>query len=241
MAHEPSPLVIAEARARQLAADNERLIGENRQLKEDNRLLKKTNERLEAENRELRELSIIDDLTGVLNARGFLQGMELRFTDSQSWGGKERRKRRRDPEQHNGTLVALDLTGFKGVNDAISRDSGDQLLIVLAHTLKESVRDSDIVARFGGDEFVILFYRQPKSFVEERMKFIHRRVREITLGMQKGEIEAALHRDFLVDFRYTLVGIDRKVDFGKMIKSMLDNIKRQGSDLRLAHLAPPES
>ena len=125
------------------------------------------------------------------------------------------------------------------VNDAITRDVGDELLIMVAHTLRESVRDSDLVARMSGDEFLIFFHRQPKSFAEERMKFIHRRVREITLGMSQEEILAALRREFLVDFRYTMATIDRRVDFGKLIKSMFDRLEHTGIDLRLAHLPPP--
>ena len=193
--------------------------------------------RLQELNDELRELSIIDDLTGILNLRGFLQAMKMRFVpEVHQWSGDERRHRRRDPETH-GTLVAIDLSGFKGVNDALTRQLGDQLLIMIAHTLRESVRDIDLAARMSGDEFLIFFHRQPKSFAEERMKYVHRRVREITLGMTLEEIQKALCREFLVDFRYTMTAIDRRLDFHKLSRSMFDRLEHTGPSLRLAHLS----
>jgi len=53
-------------------------------------------------------------------------------------------------------LIYLDLDGFKAVNDKFGHDQGDHLLIELANQLNEVVRDTDTVARIGGDEFVVL-------------------------------------------------------------------------------------
>ncbi len=56
----------------------------------------------------------------------------------------------------SGALFFLDLDGFKNINDTFGHNAGDELLLITAKRLSRSLRDSDRVYRFGGDEFVIL-------------------------------------------------------------------------------------
>lgn len=92
---------------------------------------------------ELRQHAFTDPLTKVLNRRGFLQLAE---------------RRTREAAQRNlGTCcIVLDVDDFKTVNDVHGHAAGDVVLQSLATTLRRSVDRSDIVARTGGDEFVVL-------------------------------------------------------------------------------------
>jgi len=89
--------------------------------------------------RRLTELATRDTLTGVWNRR--------RLEEELDWLVRGER---------SGTLLVLDLDGFKQVNDRLGHDAGDELLRRVAHTLSGCVRRADVVARLGGDEFAVL-------------------------------------------------------------------------------------
>ena len=88
-------------------------------------------------------LATVDELTGLSNRRGF----EL-------FGAKMLELCRR--QALAATLLFVDLDGFKAINDDFGHDQGDLALIEFARTFEATFRESDIVARFGGDEFVTL-------------------------------------------------------------------------------------
>lgn len=93
--------------------------------------------------RDLAELARVDSLTGLANRRHF----EERLNESMV----------RSQRHATGlALLYMDLDGFKGVNDRLGHDAGDQLLVEVGRRLRGLVRDSDLVARLGGDEFAIL-------------------------------------------------------------------------------------
>jgi len=111
---------------------------------------------------QLETLSETDELTGLLNRRAF----ESQFSH---YAGLAQR----------GTAVALgliDIDYFKPINDEYGHATGDAVLRHLAGVLRESVRASDLVARFGGDEFVVLLVDIDSSgltdwFVRLRTRF----------------------------------------------------------------------
>lgn len=93
--------------------------------------------------RSLRTRSLIDELTGLYNRRGFLALAQHLLRASQ------RRER-------SYALLFIDLDGLKRVNDSQGHAAGDQLIRDLAGLLMRTFRKSDVVARLGGDEFVVL-------------------------------------------------------------------------------------
>ncbi|OUS32551.1 hypothetical protein A9Q99_00310 [Gammaproteobacteria bacterium 45_16_T64] len=68
----------------------------------------------------------------------------------------ERATSRADREKKEFALLFIDLDGFKSINDSLGHKTGDQVLITIAHRLERLIRKSDTLARFGGDEFVML-------------------------------------------------------------------------------------
>lgn len=71
------------------------------------------------------------------------------------------------------TVLALDLDGFKKVNDALGHGVGDELLRIAAQRLRETLRDVDTLARVGGDEFVAVL---PKAATEAEIQAVARRM-----------------------------------------------------------------
>jgi len=91
---------------------------------------------------ELRAEASRDALTGLLNRRGFEQAVEpLRAEAARDGRGD--------------VLLYLDLDGFKPINDVFGHAVGDEALRTVAGILRHALRASDLVARFGGDEFVV--------------------------------------------------------------------------------------
>ena len=119
-------------------------------------------------------LSYHDQLTGLYNRRFYEE--ELKRLDTE----------RNLPL----TIIMGDVNGLKMVNDSFGHSAGDQLLVAVARAIKDACRADDIIARFGGDEFIIIL---PKTEAEEAEKIIER----IKMNLSKG---MALPIDISVSF-----------------------------------------
>ena len=105
--------------------------------------LEKANARLAQLMEEVRSLSLKDELTGLYNRRGFLALAEQQLKIA-------------NRAQRTASLFFFDLDGMKAINDSLGHARGDAALAAVADVLRASFRDSDILARIGGDEFVVM-------------------------------------------------------------------------------------
>ncbi|MBQ9982995.1 MAG: GGDEF domain-containing protein [Lachnospiraceae bacterium] len=122
--------------------------------------LEQTLAKTEANNRVLDELSRSDQLTGVLNRRGFLDTVKQYVEDERNYGKKA-------------IAVYADMDNLKVINDEFGHDEGDYSLKIIAKALTESLRQSDVVARMGGDEFAAFAVVSQENFPETIKKRIH--------------------------------------------------------------------
>ena len=143
--------LILKARTYKLAADRRRL---EIAVKERSAQLAEANSQLGVANDRLRELSFTDGLTQVHNRHFFSSIIDTEISSAQ------RRSDPRTPSEpgRNRDLVffMVDLDHFKEVNDTWGHAAGDRVLKETALRLQESVRTSDLVVRWGGEEFLIL-------------------------------------------------------------------------------------
>lgn len=108
------------------------------------RAFNQMNRDLSSAHKELRELSIRDELTGLYNRRHFSEQAEKAFEHSIRY-------------KQSLSVMIGDVDNFKKINDTLTHSIGDFVLRALGNILTSNTRKSDIVARYGGEEFVIVF------------------------------------------------------------------------------------
>ncbi len=108
--------------------------------------------RMEAEET-IKQMAFYDPLTGLPNRRLLMEQLSQAFASSARSG-------------RNGAVLFIDLDNFKDINDTLGHDSGDLLLQQAAQRLKSCLRAGDIVARMGGDEFVVMLEDLSEQAIE---------------------------------------------------------------------------
>jgi diguanylate cyclase (GGDEF)-like protein len=115
----------------------------------------------------LESLSRTDELTGLMNRRGFIE--ELRRSLARA---------RRSGE--TGVVIFCDVDAFKSINDSFGHAAGDEVLRGIGQTITASVREIDTVARLGGDEFAVLLTNTNRRDGAKRARMIQRELDRAT-------------------------------------------------------------
>lgn len=122
----------------------------------------------------LRDSSLRDGMTGLYNRR-FLE----EFIDQVISQAK------RKDETY--TIMMLDVDFFKMVNDTYGHDIGDKVIVELAHVLKDSIRESDLAIRYGGEEFLVMLHNASDEGAMQVAKKIHREFGSLSFDVGHGE------------------------------------------------------
>ena len=122
---------------------------------------------------QIRQLATHDDLTGLLNRRAMLDRMQL--------------EQRRSLRSGSPLLIAqLDIDHFKAVNDTHGHAAGDLVLQSFADTVRRNVRDTDVLARWGGEEFVLLLCDTPAADAVTLMERLRQAVQAMQVPVAQG-------------------------------------------------------
>ncbi|WXL26125.1 diguanylate cyclase [Ectopseudomonas mendocina] len=106
---------------------------------------------------EQRQKALIDPLTGLSNRAGWNERLEIEMARLQRYGGEL-------------LMAILDIDYFKRINDSYGHQAGDKVLRIIASELAKRLRKTDFIARFGGEEFVILLPSTPLEGGEQLLQ-----------------------------------------------------------------------
>ena len=130
-------------------------------------------EELQSAKKRAEELALKDELTGLNNRRAFFdQGSRL-FKQAARF-------------KHHTSLIMMDIDYFKNINDNYGHSVGDQVLQVIANLLQKTIREIDLVARMGGEEFAFIL---PETDLDEAIKMAERLRQKIASTTIKNENE----------------------------------------------------
>jgi diguanylate cyclase (GGDEF)-like protein/PAS domain S-box-containing protein len=164
---------------------------------------------------QLRILSVTDELTGLYNRRGFFTLAEQQLKVARRLGKAV-------------FLLSGDLDNLKELNDELGHQKGDQMLTEAAAVLRESFRESDIIARIGGDEFVVFQMEDAAAFPERIVRRLQKNIdahnakkgRDYVMSLSYGVVQCTAERACSVDAM--LLQADKKMYEQKRLKHDLN-------------------
>ncbi len=177
--------------------------------------------KIEDRTRELEELSMRDMLTGLYNQRAFFDYLRKEISNAERY-------------RESLVLCYFDLNGFKAINDKQGHQEGDEVLLAAGKIIHDSMRESDIAFRYGGDEFALIL---PHSSLEEADVFAKRLVKNFRVDDMRGVSfsmgMAAVGPDEFVDYEKLLNAADNE-----MYKAKSKTKKRRGFYISSVYVKP---
>lgn len=176
-------------------------------------LLRGQKEHFEAqlERERMQQLALTDEITGLWNQRRLHKDLEEKVESNEAF-----------------SLLFIDIDFFKNVNDQFGHVHGSQLLIDMASILRRELRGSDLIYRYGGDEFIVLLPKTPldegkkialrlSASVKEHEFFVQERPYRLSLsvGIADFPTDAKTSKD-LVDFADKMMYMSKKSGRGKV-------------------------
>jgi diguanylate cyclase (GGDEF)-like protein/PAS domain S-box-containing protein len=127
---------------------------------------------LEEKNRLLEEMTRTDPLTGVANRRHLFEVLEAELERAKRYTQKL-------------SIAMLDIDYFKKVNDTYGHQTGDEVLKAVAETVRNAIREVDVVGRYGGEEFLLLMPNTDETGSLQLVKRIRMDVEALSVGEKK--------------------------------------------------------
>lgn len=119
--------------------------------------------------RRLKVMSTRDGMTGVYNRRHWELLLRNEFDNCRRY-------------QRDATLLIIDIDHFKSINDTWGHDVGDEAIVALTRQLQMTLRGSDVIGRFGGDEFAVIMCGTPAASAIAAMSRVHERLSLLRLS-----------------------------------------------------------
>ena len=166
------------------------------------------------------ELARKDELTGAANRRSFFENAQIEIDRTHRY-------------KHPFTLAYFDVDNFKYINDIFGHETGDRVLRITSSTIAGNIRSTDVLARVGGDEFILLLsetgYDQAHSVIEKLNALLQEK-------MTKGKLPATFSIG-VVTFLRPPSSVD---DLVKKADSVMYSAKRAGKNM-IKHVVWKES
>jgi diguanylate cyclase (GGDEF)-like protein len=135
--------------------------------------------RMEKMNHQLRQLAMTDELTGLMNRR------EANHRLNQAWALAER-------YHHSLSCALIDVDDFKTLNDTLGHAAGDMVLTAVGNRLKNILRTTDGICRYGGDEFLLFFPHQTADEAAFACERVRKAIAEIRSPANRGPLTTSI-------------------------------------------------